>query len=266
MPNPTRIQRPGHLEWVRLGDITVNLSAQRRFRTAHAKKILAELDLRKIGMPNLSRHEDGTIHCADGQHRIWALREHYGDDAQMQFWCVDDQSEKDDAEQFLGLNDYKQVNALDRFAAAITAGRPTESDINRIVRSLGLTVSASFGVKGGLTCVKTLENIYRQQGAANLSATLRAIRDSYGDGGYEAQIVYAVSAVMARYSIPAEEMTVALAGVRLGSKGLIQNANAWRERVGCTPAEAHASAVVDAINKGRRGKKRLPSWFAEDAA
>ena len=260
-PTNDRPQRGAHLRWVRLGDIHINPRAQREFNAPWAAEILANWDLDKFQVPTVNIR-DGKVWMVDGQHGTWGYRKWSGDDEdqQIQVWAHEGLTEEQEAELFLSLNHKKNVGPLAKFRAAVTAGRPVETDIDRIVRAQGCFVTAQK-MSGAIRAVAALSHIYQAQGAATLARTIATIRDAYGDEGYEKDILRGVALVIDRYSdMDHDRLLDRLRKSQGGSKGLLNRANVLRAMYGTEKAQCVAAAVVDTYNQGRGGRKVATWW------
>lgn len=261
--------RSARLSTVAAHDLKVNPAAQREFRPEHAARILAEWDDEKFQLPYVNRRTDGSMYVMEGQHTVWAYREHFGPEnpnLQIQVWLYDGLTEEREAEFFLALNNKKAPDAMAKFRVGVTAGLPDVTDIDRIVRANGCVVTNNNTTHGAIQAVGTVTRIYRKHGGENLGATIRVIRDAFGDGGFEQANLGSVSAVLARYGCAEAELATALLGIRGGSKGLAQRAFLVRDQFGCSVTDATCYVIVETFNKGRRANKRLVSWFRDEAA
>lgn len=264
--------RSTRLATVNAHDLKVNPVAQRDFKHSWAEHILANFDINKFQRPHVNKRTDGTLYVLEGQHGTWAYREKFAVEGEsnlpIQVELYDGLTEAEEAEYFLSLNDKKVVDAYSKFKVAVTAGRAVESDIDRIVRVNRCRVTSMTTQEGAISAVTALIQIYNRAGAANLSATIRILRDSFGDGGYDRANLLGLSAVIARYNLTDLDLVAALIKIPRGSKGLAQQAALNRQTFGCTIVEATAAALVDAYNKGKRGRAKVPSWWTagEEAA
>ena len=253
--------RQAHLAWVSADDLQVNPVAQRDFTESHARDILAKFDIDKFQVPHVNKREDGSLFIMEGQHGTWAYRHWIGEGQQIQVWLYSGLTEQEEAEFFLSLNDKKNIPQLAKFKVGVTAGRTEECDIDRIVRANGCTIGKAG--PQGITAIGALLTIYSRNGAANLGKTVRIIRDSFSEGGFERPVLLGVSMVLARYpDVDADRMVKQLAAIRNGWKGLVQKTTLIKAQMGVTQPEAAAAAVVEFYNAGRGGKK-LPSWWNE---
>jgi hypothetical protein len=269
-PKPTnnRFEREAHLRWVPLAKMRVSPLAQRELNRARVDYIDANMDLEQLGNPTVSERE-GHFYVLDGQHRVEAYKQWLGEDwinQQLQCWTYQGLTESDEAEKFLKLNDVLSVNAMAKFRVGVQAGRPTETDIDRVVRAAGLRVSTDKS-EGSIRAVGTLRKVYSRGGAGVLSRALGIIRDAYGTAGLEAPVIEGLGYVCARYN---GELDVPVAVQKLatahgGVSGLLGAAEATRKRTGLPRGQCVAATAVDLINRGKGGKK-LPSWWKSEVA
>jgi hypothetical protein len=257
-----RIERAARLRWVPLTRMRVNPLAQRELRPARVSRLAAEFDVEQMGTPTVS-HRGDWYYLIDGQHRIEALKSWLGawQDQQVQCWCYQGLTEADEAEVFLKLNDTLTVRCLDRFKVAVQAGRTSEADIDRIVRALGLKISASR-CSGGISATATLARVYTRGGPEVMSRALRIIRDAYGDAGLDGPVIDGIGLMCQRYDgqLPEQLAVKRLSSARGGVSGLLSRAGHLRQQTGDAQAQCVAAAAVEAINRGTGGKK-LPSWW-----
>lgn len=255
--------RQCHLQWVKADDLLVNPVAQREFRLTWAQHILDNFDLDKFQVPHVNRRRDGSLFIMEGQHSTWAYRQWVGEGQQVQVWLYDGLTEQEEAEFFLSLNNKKAVDAMAKFKAGVTAGRTTECDIDRIVRANGCSVSNSKS-DDSISAVTTLVTIYERYGAAVLGRTIRVIRESFIDGGYERPVMLGIAQVLARYAgeIDEDRLIGKLGAIRNGWKGLVQRTANIKASHGVSQAEAAAAAVVEFYNSGRGGVKLMTWWAA----
>jgi hypothetical protein len=267
MTNPNdigkRVERDARLRWVPLGKMRVSPLAQRELNFARVEHIARTMDLEQLGTPTVNER-DGHFFIIDGQHRIEALREWLGEECDgqtVQCWTYVGLSEQEEAEKFLKLNDTLTVNAMAKFKVGVQAERTTETDIDRIVRSQGLCVTADK-VEGGVRAVGTLRRVYDREGAGALARALGVIRDAYGSAGFEAPVIDGIGYLCGRYNGELDVPTAVtkLASTHGGVNGLLNKAETLRRQTGNSRGQCVAAAAVDLINRGKGGKK-LPSWW-----
>lgn len=259
--SPKKIERVACLCWVPLEKMRVSLLAQRDLNQARVNKIVIGFDLEQLGTPTVNERDD-HYYVIDGQHRVEALREIGWGDQQIQCWAYVGLTEEEEAEKFLKLNDTLTVGAFAKFKVGVQAGRPTECDIDRIVREQGLRVSADEG-NGAIYAVGALRRVYKQAGPDQLARALRIVRDAYGDAGLGSSVISGIGLLCGRYDTAALDESRAvdsLAKAHGGMNGLLGKAELIRRSTGGTKYHCVAAAAVEIINGGRGGRK-LKSWF-----
>lgn len=271
MPSPNdikkRVERQARLRWIPLGKMRVSPLAQREINPARVEHIARTMDLEQLGTPTVNER-DGHFFIIDGQHRVEALREWLGEDSdgqQIQCWTYVGLTETEEAEKFLKLNDTLTVNAMAKFKVGVQAERPTETDIDRIVRAQGLCVTQDR-IEGGVRAVGTLRRVYEREGAGPLARALGLIRDAYGSAGFEAPVIDGIGYLCGRYNgeLDVPSAVTRLASAHGGVNGLLNNAEILRRQTGNPRGQCVAAAAVDLINRGKGGKK-LPSWWKSGA-
>lgn len=259
--NTTRVERTGHLRWVKVADLAVNDRAQREMRPGWAAQIATEFDPDRFTPPLVSRR-DGKNFVVDGQHRVEAMRILGWADQEIQCWVYEGLTEQQEADLFLWHNNTKQVRAFDKFVIGITADRPAEVDIDRIVRAQGLVIGDNGSGPGAIHAVGALRKVYAH-GPNVLARTLRIIVDSYGDDGLEGKVIEGIGMVCARYNgqLDDDEAVRKLGQARGGKGGLMTKAYGLRKQLGRPVTHCVAGAAVEIINSGKGGKK-LPGWWS----
>lgn len=258
-----RVQRDAKLEWVPLEQMKVSPVAQRELRQERVDRLLAEFDLEKLGTLTVN-WRDNSWWIIDGQHRAETLRQMGYADQSVECWTYRGLTVEEEAEKFLGLNDYLAVGVYPRYKVAVTAGRPVETDIDRIVRSLKLRVSLDK-TQGAVRAVGTLRKVYMRGGPACLARTLAIIRDAYGDPGMEAMVIEGIALVCDRYNgdLPDERAVLALSQARGGVNGLLGRAENLRLQTGNAKGHCVAAAVVETVN--RSPGRKLATWWRSEA-
>lgn len=259
-----KLKRDAQLRWVPIPQMRVPPMAQRsKLSQARVHYIASNLDLEQIGTPTVNER-DGAFYIMDGWHRIEALKEYgFGGD-QIQCWTYAGLTEEQEAERFLKLNDTLAVDAYSKFKVGVQAGRPEETEINRIVRAHQLRISQDKG-NGAIAAVSTLRKIYRQGGADVLGRTVRIIRDAYGDAGLDAAVLGGVGLLCQRYDSQLDDAIAVerLATAHGGVNGLLNKAENLKRQTGSQKNHCVAAAAVDIINS-KRGGKKLPAWWKTD--
>lgn len=259
---PSRVERNARLRWVPINKMKVSPVAQRELNQARVDRMAQTFDPESIGHPVVNER-DGAFFIIDGQHRVETLKAVGWGDQQVQCECYVGLTEEQEAEEFLKRNDYLAVHAFDKFRVGVSAGRPEECDIDRIVRAQGLCVSRD-AIPGAIGAVGTLKRIYTRADGPTLVRTLRIARDAYGDPGLDAAVLDGLGLLTQRYNgeLDTELAIKKLSAAHGGVNGLLGKAETLRNRTGNAKAHCVAAAAVEIINQGKGGKK-LPSWWKQ---
>jgi len=260
-----KVERVARLQWVPLAQVKVNPAAQRDLNQARVDKLVTEFDPEQFGFPTMNHRED-HYWVIDGQHRIAALKEWLGDWEAQQVQCevYEGMTEEEEGEVFLKRNDTLSVQAFAKFRIGVQAGRAEEVEVDRIVRECMLRVSQDKG-DGAIAAVGTLMRVYRRGGPQTLARTLLIIRDAYGDPGLEASVIDGIGLLCHRYNGDLDDnlLVQRLAGAHGGVNALLGKAENLRKSTGNVRGHCVAAAAVE-INNGKRGGKKLPSWWRAD--
>lgn len=261
-----KMELRAHLRWIPLADMIINPKTQRELNPSKVMKIRADLDLDQIGYPVLSARND-KFFILDGQHRIEVLKQFFSEDPITRIQCrvYDDLTEQQEAEMFIKLNDQLAVTAMSKFKVGVTAERPEESDIDRIVRANGCVVAKTG--ENAITCVRTLRTVYKRNGGPALGRTVRLILGGCGESGLTAHMIDGMGMVVGTYNSALDDvhMTRRLAGVAGGVAGIMNGATATKLSTGHPIGQCVAAQIVDVYNRGKQGKGRLPQWWSKAA-
>ena len=256
-----RIERAARLRWIPVEQMRISPASQREQRDARVDHIASNFDPERLGVLTVNER-DGFFYVIDGGHRMLAMRAVGWGDQSIQCATYVGLTEEEEAETFLKLNDVLAVDAMSKFRIGVTAGRLEECDIDRIVRACDLRVSTSK-VDGSISAVGALRKAYHRK---CLARTLRVVRDSYGNPGYQASVIDGLSLVFQRYGeeIKDERAVEKLSGLQGGVNGLLGRAEHIRRQMGAPKNHSIAAATVEVLNAGRGGKKLSAWWRDED--
>lgn len=271
MATKTQNRKPSKIRPVPIPQMRVPpaLLTQRQFRRAHGDRILAELDLDKIGFP-IVNHRDGIYWVLDGQHRIYALKEFGLGDKDLDCEVYEGLTDAEMAHIFLGRGTSKQIPPFDKFHVSCTAGHKRELDIRRAVEANGQKISRDR--REGISTVGALGSVYDKSGDVVLGQVIRTINLGFGGDAlaFDRSVVEGLGLVFNRYNGRTNERQLGarLADLRQGARELLRKAEAIRERTGNQKKHCVAAAVVDIYNKpeGPHSKARLPAWWKTETA
>lgn len=240
---------------------------QRKLNTAQAEGYAANMDLDKLGIPIVNLR-GGIYWILDGQHRIEALKIFFApnDPGQIQCEVYEDLSDAEMADIFLGRDDRRAINQFEKFQVACTAGRQRESAIRRAIEAQGLKVSQTKE-SGCIGAISSCGKVYDIGGATVLGQSVRTIRDAFGadPNAFDGQLIQGLGLIYNRFNGKTSErhLVQQLTQFKHGVRGVLQSAEAKRERTGNHKSHCVAATIVDIYNKGAgpRAKDRLPSWW-----
>lgn len=167
-------------KWLEVGRLSKKYAeAQRGLNRRRVERIKDNFDPYAIGRIQVAQ-VNGTFHIVDGQHRVEAVRELWGEKEMVPCDVIPAHSPAEAAELFLKVNDErKPVQAIDRFRIAVVAGRPDEVEVNALLESLGYEVGFD-STDGTFAAVGAAMSVYRKHGADTLKDALLVIRATWG--------------------------------------------------------------------------------------
>lgn len=262
-PKTGSMERSSTIKWLAVTDLQICPQAQQDYHSAHAAKIASNFSFEALGYPVVS-HRGGVYYIVDGQHRVAAMKMLGYLNSKVECECYEGLSEVEEAELFLTRNNRRNVRAFDKFRISITAQRPAQRDIEKIVNSLGLHIGAGIS-EGSIRATATLEVIYSMFEGGTLRRTLKIIRDAYGSSGFDANVMKGIALVCHRYGdeFSDDDAITRLSAVHGGVTGLLGKATVLKKQTSAQKGHCVAAAVVDILNSGRGGHKLTPWWAGQ---
>jgi len=201
-----------NLEWIEVADLRVDHDYQRPLNNASIRKIAEHFDPLKFGTLAVSERDE-VYFVVDGQQRFHAIKMRFGPRSLLPCIVYRELETKDEAAQFIGLNDSTSVAAIDKFKARCAAGDPVACDIRKIIRNRGLNIARSPS-DGHIACVAQCERIYlggnKQHGKINpaaLGETLSNLLAIWGPEktAFNGNIVTGLGWVVLRYRMQLDQ-------------------------------------------------------------
>jgi hypothetical protein len=246
---------------MRLKASTLKLAAeyQRGLKASRVKKLANELDLDGLGVVTVAKRKNGDYVVIDGQHRVAALEFHGFGDWVLDCKVYEGLTIKDEAHMFRLLNKFDKPSPFDDFHAGRVQGDKECLAIDEIVQEAGLQVSGSKR-DGVLTCVRTLQKVYRMNGAAEgpevLAETLEIVKAAWGSerSAMDGNVIEAVAIFLAAYGEEANTSSLVKKMAKLpgGPAGFVGRAKSMRDLKKGTIPRLGAEMLVALYNKGRR--------------
>lgn len=249
-----------------LGAINVDTAYQRKLDMAWVSKLVAEFDPVRLGLPDISEREDGTLWAIDGQHRIHACRTYLGDGWERQHVeCLvySGMTLEDEAEFFYWRNYIKPLKPFARFRARMVAGEDVATAIFRTAKDAGFTIAEG---NDALSCVAVMESIFRGtratnalEGPANLAKTLVVVAKAWGNRAPHpnGHVIKGLGMFLERYGheIDNARLIKKLAEFPGGFSGLLGKSRALRDIQGGQVSHAVFELIRRDFNIGLKGKK-----------
>lgn len=249
---------------VPLSQMRVSPVAQRDLRAPRVADLLNQFDLEMLGYPVVNKR-DAAFWIIDGQHRIEALKAFLGEWQSQRLTCrlYTGLTEREEAEMFDNLNNALPVAAFDKFKVRVRAGRDIEVAVKRATEKAGLKIALDQDEKS-VSAVTTLVNVFKRSNSATLTRTLNIVHHAFGKPGLTAELIDGTARVCERYNgeLKDDALVERLRDLRGGSGQLMTRAELLHKQTGESKRVCVAAAIVDVVN-GKRGGKKLPSWWQE---
>jgi hypothetical protein len=250
---------------VEVQSLRIHPTAQRQIVPSQLKKLVAKMDLDKIGVLQAIECSIDGVHgiwVIDGQHRVRALL-----DLGFGEWTVDVcihtdvQSPARASEVFLGLNDRASVQPFDKFTNRVRALDPIAVGALARVEDHGLTVDRSVA-DGHVCCVSSLMSLYGLDGGASLSLALGTIIAAWGRtaAALEGKLLFGIGLLYNTYngSIDTPGLVKKLAKYPGGASAVIGDAKSIARHRKMTLPRCIAGVILESYNSGRRTGKLDP--------
>ncbi len=239
-------------------------SYQRDLNQGHIKKIVEDYDPILMEPPLINWREDGSFYGMDGQHRIHALLEVFGDGAQHTCRLFYGLSPEQEAKIF-GAQDFRRkLTPVDRFRGGLKAGREPYVSISAIAAATGWDIALYYGDKHetkGIQAVGSLLEVYRVYRSGHLTATLNMLRECFGtDITPTAPLITGMAQFLSWYEGDYDEKYLIRCMRAVGLSGMRIEVETRRLLDRVSGREAVGMAIVMFYNKKRPRAKRLLAW------
>lgn len=178
---------PPTLEWVSVGQLSVDPAYQRSLEAKSSKRLIREIAKAwhwGLCQPlAVSRREDGSLYVMDGQHRLAAAIER-GDVPHLPCVITRHDSVAAEADAFVKLNRQRRaLGSVDVFKASVAAGTESAVEVEAMIKAAGLTIAphSNYNVwkPGMIYCVPGVTAAYRRFGKQIASAALVALAEAF---------------------------------------------------------------------------------------
>jgi len=183
---PPRGRQPS-IEWVPIGELSIDPSYQRSIDTTASQKLIraiaAEWDWDVLDILKVSRRPDDSLYLVDGQHRRAAamLR---NDIPQLPCVLKRCTGPGEEARLFIAANrGRKAINHLDDFRAAVAGDDVEAAEIVELIRAAGLSIAPHTNFSawrpGMISNVGGIARVYRNHGAASAQRALTIVARAF---------------------------------------------------------------------------------------
>lgn len=177
------------IEWIHTSRLSIDSTYQRSTENAASRRLIASIaakfDWRLCSPLVVSRRTNDVLTIIDGQHR-WKAACRRDDIPQLPCCVFRYEDMKEEARMFIVANRArKPINRLDDYYAALAAADEDASEIDRLVRTAGLSVSrttssAAWGA-GEIAFTSAISKAIRRFGVPIVSAALTNLALAFRD-------------------------------------------------------------------------------------
>jgi hypothetical protein len=254
-----------HLEsdYLRVGDLQIDLNYQRMLSMPKLKALKEEWDIKRCDDLRISQRIGTTnYYIFDGQHRWEAAKQLFGEDYLLP--CrIERLTQQEEAQRFAKQHENEfRVARRDQFLALLFAQEASIMDIDRIVHETGWQFghevsSGNVTQPGVLHAYFALMKWYRIAGPNTLARSLRLLKQIWPElpEAGDARSIETMTRFLHMYGDRARDFVIINHLSRTTPRTIIQKSMDlhYGRTVGMTVV------MVDLYNKGLKGTKRLPN-------
>lgn len=249
-----------NVELVRPDAVTTDPRVQRPLDSHRVTAIVANFKEAALGLPLISRRDDGTMVCLDGQTRIAVLLRKNLGAVPRQMMVHRGLTTVEEAELFRLHNDSKSLTPQVRFRIALVEGGKDETAADELLRRLGWT--SEIGKANTWRAVVALVTAIRRD-AVSTERALRVIGEAWTvhTRNSNADVFKGLANLLFRYG---DSVNVSQLAERLAREGGMPHfqgryrTNAATRRI--SASDSVADVVVGIYNYGRPKTSWLDTW------
>lgn len=259
------------VRWVATENLSVVwATAQRGMDNRKVAQIAENLDPDFFGVitVTLPVGEGGVHHVIDGQHRVAAIRQAWGDGQKVPCMVLNVDDPKRAADIFSQINGKRsRPQAIDLFRVGVTAGYEAEVAVNKLVTGLGYHVGFD-STDGSISAVAMCLSIYRRHGIARLRDTLTVIQGTFGKSreSVDAAVLNGYTRFLVTYGTQIDRQRLVDRVAKQYTPGrLIGAARNWRDMKRISVADGIARVLLDTYNHGLKRDRLEESSISRKA-
>lgn len=251
------------LKFIPLALLKPHPRIQRDFSEKWAAELARDFDPEKLGALSVIPNSGKFYYVWDGQHRAEAARRFFDGDAKQQIPCLVYRDAEDSqlADWFLGRNNAKNLQPIDRFKMRCRRGDGVTLAILNSLTRRGLRVSWN-AEPGCVRAVQALEAVYTKSPAL-MERTLNVLHAAYvaDFSAYAGIVVRGLADMLHRYGEGVnDEQLVHVLKTQKDPANLAGEAKAAAKALDVGVAQACSHLLVQLYNRKRRVGK-LGEWF-----
>lgn len=162
---------------LKAGQIHSDADFQRPISKRQVRLIADNFDIAYWDYPKVAE-VDGQYIVWDGQHRVAAIRDKFGDEQQIEVF-IDQCSYQEAARRFAKQNDGKvNITSIDKMRARIESGDTFAIALNDMLNEHGLKFGGG-NIPGNVACVGDMAKFYDQLGDARFDTMLNILSEGF---------------------------------------------------------------------------------------
>lgn len=243
--------------WIPVKNLSVVWrQSQRDCDEKWAKQIADAFDPEYFGTVTVTKaNGSGQYHIVDGQHRVIAVRELFGENECVPCNVFDVDDPQRAAEIFDRMNTRRKPPAtVATFKVRVTAGHEVECAVNRVIKSAGYKVDNNLS-DGTIRAVAACVFSFQRYGAESLKAGLDALSATWGKNSdaVDGRLIRGFSALFGEYGAEIDKKRLYERVAKKFTPGrLLSAAKAAREMLQINLSDCVSEVVRRAYNEGLR--------------
>ncbi len=258
-------------KWIPIKDLEIDRRVQReKINPATVERLVKNWDENLAGVVYISHRTNGAMIILDGDHRVTAKRQKFGEDALIFCRIFEGLSFAEEGYIFVGVNPGNQPSVIDKYRVGVFTGEPQAVRIDAIVRNRGYVVDG-MGGHGHINAVRVLREIddisfkLEFENDHLLNWVLLVVGKAWGNDRYGLQgaILLGLAHILAEYGskVNIDTLIGVLKGYKRGPYGLLTEAQALANIQNMRKHMAVADRIVREYNDDVRAlKNKLRPW------
>lgn len=252
------IDQPGELMYIDKNSLNVDYSYQRSISTVRVAKIRKEWSW-MAAQVLVVVERDGKFYVVDGQHRLFAARQHpeIKELACLVFYCENEI--KNEARAFILGNKMRSgASSVQTFKAEIVADDELSVKVNNLITSKGYHVGGSARSGNNVKCIEAIKNSYkinRELTEKIWDLCVEIHKGLYIRNEVWLGLFYIEKNIIEGKSLLNKKEKDKL--ISLGSEVIFEAVRKARSYYGSGGEKIYGKAILDLVNKGRNTTNKI---------